>query len=1097
MQNLMSQPDGFDGPNHTQCDKQFTKNVIDYQKRVVAIIDWLLARESELKQRIQLGPPHDAVFSYLLEEYGRHEKFITEIGEFCHTIMECKEDGQEMRENFEHLTDEDRDEVGIQMDTMEVYYEKLKILAIDRLQYLQKIIDERQQTKIEQFEEWLSVIEMKIASSNNIGPDYSAIQRQIKDTGDLMKELQHKQNFLDFMSTVIIFDEVDPESLEIRNKSCETLDERLSNMNRRWTEICRFVEDRTAKLNKAESIWRLLNSEGPQLTSWLNKVEASLNELSGAARNMSDVQPDKVFIAKLLSRSDKIDAEIKSKQSFYTSLESRVRTEVEKLDDPCSMLVIELERKLEDIQDSWNSIMNRKRMLDYTLQALSNPVPKASANCNMIPLPDPITATSNHDLRFNDSLFVDEYPPQNINHTHETSNGHTNKSSSPDNHDKNSSPPPIDEYLPDTKAFDTSISSDTKSLVYGNSCIEHKSLYTNDNESQDELSTTSMTASYPLNMTFLPNDSDIFSGHRQKDNEDLELHLAEQFSRMQNSFTTCDKEDGVHSCRVEEWKHSLESFSTWLKRVETSLGVDSTLENIVNPTTNIHVKSWACLDMKNRLLLLNEIENQIHSTCQSEFDCLILQGQQIIEDLIPEIGENEYEANLKEILEDMAFRYGIVRRCLTERKQEIADKEPWYILLNTLRDSCDQLIEQMGEVLPETNIGVDLITIAQQQDQLIHAKTDLENNIAIQSCIKEAKLFLEFCDTLQRKQINQSHSSLPLESMGQSNVDVTTVMSNHDIWMSFKTLKEDVETQLDRLTLHYSELSQLIEDRLSRLDQVHKEMHALQHRMQELATRLQVAEILKSSWVLIDNLSTEKLSEQLEDLKLYRERLAEIETVQKSMNSIFDWMTQLEVPLSHQNLNRISELNAVWNSIQASVDERQKLIEQAFDNQGASEQKFLNQTLAGYPHWERRVATSRVPYFIDNKSNKTLWDHPKFSDLLKTMDCVKPIVFAAYRTALKLRIVQKKFGIDLLMLEQLKEIFEANDLGSTSQSQVNGSVNQPSRPVNANDSLIGVEQIIYLLKAVYERIQNEEKPSLDVPLSIDLTLNWLLNLYDS
>lgn len=218
--------------------------------------------------------------------------------------------------------------------------------------------------------------------------------------------------------------------------------------------------------------------------------------------------------------------------------------------------------------------------------------------------------------------------------------------------------------------------------------------------------------------------------------------------------------------------------------------------------------------------------------------------------------------------------------------------------------------------------------------------------------------------------------------------------------------------------------------------------------------------------------------------------MGDIESNHKIMNSIFEWMTQSDVPLSQQNLKRIGELNTIWTLILASVEDRQKSIEQAFDDQSGSEQQFLRQTVADLaPRWERRVATSKVPYFIDHELNKTSWDHPKLDELLKTMSCVKQVVFSAYRTALKLRMVQKKFGIDLLMLEQLKEILNSVLANSSLETQ------QPT--MNGNDTLIGVEQIILYLKALYERIQSDEKPSLDVPLSIDLTLNWLLNLYDS
>lgn len=137
-----------------------------------------------------------------------------------------------------------------------------------------------------------------------------------------------------------------------------------------------------------------------------------------------------------------------------------------------------------------------------------------------------------------------------------------------------------------------------------------------------------------------------------------------------------------------------------------------------------------------------------------------------------------------------------------------------------------------------------------------------------------------------------------------------------------------------------------------------------------------------------------------------------------------------------------------------------------------------------------------MPYFIDHDTNKTRWDHPKFTDLLNSMSEIKRYLFSAYRTALKLRLVQDKLSINLLMLEQLKEIFTLiPEPDPTQQTQSNSKNWNPV--ADNNDTLVGVEQIIFYLKAIYERVKSDENSALDVPLSVDLTLNWLLNLYDA
>lgn len=1076
--------------------KQFSAPVIKYQKEVEDIIAWLLAKEEELQDRTNSATLNESTLEDILKEYGWHETFISEICEYCQTIMRSKEDGQEMRDDYDNLTDEDRDEIGIQMDTMIVCYEKLKILAHDRLRELQELVETRQNVKIEQFEEWLSSMELRTPNWKNVEPDYDAIQRQVAEMNELKTELEQKQDFLNFMSSVIIFDEVDS-TLQVRRRSSESLDDRLERINRRWSSICKSVDDRLNRLRIAESIWRLLNFEGPQLRTWLRMIERQLSEMSDAARSQTtnDTPEDKAFIKKLMSRSDKIDAEIKGKQSFYTGLEHRVRNEIDKYDDPCSMLVIELEKKLEDMQDDWNSMMNKKRMLDYSLQALYNPtLTKPETFRNMIPLPDPITTANSNDLQFVacSSSPSTEYSPStsavNYSSKHKAETASYNESSPPMQGSSTSS---------DLRAYDNSISSDIKpadSSLLSASRDQTEQAASDDelDVSHNDLSSTSMTTAQIL--------ADLDDQNHRYEIPKPVIKDANHTSsqKVESNEDSCTK--GSHNCRVEHWRQSLDLFSNWLRSVESSLRIDHIAFDIQDDST---CNRWLKLDVEQQLNILTDVEQQIVSTHQDKFDQLIALGQQISQDLIPEINENLLEANLKKILADVEIRFATVKRCLSERKQKLLSKGRWFRLLGTLRTMSDYIIGMLDSIMPEFDIGVDLITLAQQQDQLIHLKADLEQNRDLTSCKNEAQLFLRLCNCLMRmhqQQYDDSpiHHREPIIDSTLNSDSIDASLSSQptnirDIWSSFKDLREDIESQLDRLNLHQSELYQLIDERLARLDEVQKEMHALQHQMQELAAQLQLAEVLKSNWLEIDaSLSIDQLSEQLEDLKLYRDRLVKIESIHSEMSATYDWMLNTDVPLSQQNIKRLEELNAIWASIESSVQERQKQIEQAFDNQGASEQKFLQQSLNDMPNWERRVATtSKVPYFVNHETNKTSWDHPKFEDIIKSMSTVQHVVFAAYRTALKLHIIQKRLRIDLLMLEQIKDILDMPLEKPTDEAESKRSF------IPNEATLISVEQIISFLKIIYEKIQSEEDESLDVPLAIDLTLNWLLNLYDS
>lgn len=87
--------------------------------------------------------------------------------------------------------------------------------------------------------------------------------------------------------------------------------------------------------------------------------------------------------------------------------------------------------------------------------------------------------------------------------------------------------------------------------------------------------------------------------------------------------------------------------------------------------------------------------------------------------------------------------------------------------------------------------------------------------------------------------------------------------------------------------------------------------------------------------------------------------------------------------------------------------------------------------------------------------------------------------FSAYRTALKLRAIQKKLCLDLVALDSVSEAFELHGLRGQ------------------NDKILDVADMMLVLRAIYSNACGEYPNLVDVPLCVDMALNWLLNVYDS
>lgn len=194
---------------------------------------------------------------------------------------------------------------------------------------------------------------------------------------------------------------------------------------------------------------------------------------------------------------------------------------------------------------------------------------------------------------------------------------------------------------------------------------------------------------------------------------------------------------------------------------------------------------------------------------------------------------------------------------------------------------------------------------------------------------------------------------------------------------------------------------------------------------------------------------------------------------------------------------------------------------------------------------------------------------PRYTEIMFSLSEFNRVRYAAYRTAMKLRSLQEKLGLEFVSLDILAEAFEQHDLGpnvpsvsnnsakekkgSTSgNSKTNGSNSGNTSATNTSSNLaedineelpyelrlIAVPEIISCLKMIFEMVSasaaieaaaidpNEmtggggtmgksrkskgkdakekkeagELPSaanINVPLCVDLCLNWVLALYDA
>uniref|UniRef100_A0A3P9IXP3 ZZ-type domain-containing protein n=1 Tax=Oryzias latipes TaxID=8090 RepID=A0A3P9IXP3_ORYLA len=113
-----------------------------------------------------------------------------------------------------------------------------------------------------------------------------------------------------------------------------------------------------------------------------------------------------------------------------------------------------------------------------------------------------------------------------------------------------------------------------------------------------------------------------------------------------------------------------------------------------------------------------------------------------------------------------------------------------------------------------------------------------------------------------------------------------------------------------------------------------------------------------------------------------------------------------------------------------------------------------------------------------HQTQTTCWDHPKMTELYQSLADLNNVRFSAYRTAMKIRRLQKALCLDLLDIGVAQNTFEQLKLTNNSQP-------------------LSVPDVINCLTSVYDGLEQEYKDLVNVPLCVDMCLNWLLNVYDT
>uniref|UniRef100_A0A8C1T909 Dystrophin related protein 2 n=1 Tax=Cyprinus carpio TaxID=7962 RepID=A0A8C1T909_CYPCA len=257
-------------------------------------------------------------------------------------------------------------------------------------------------------------------------------------------------------------------------------------------------------------------------------------------------------------------------------------------------------------------------------------------------------------------------------------------------------------------------------------------------------------------------------------------------------------------------------------------------------------------------------------------------------------------------------------------------------------------------------------------------------------------------------------------------------------------------------------------DRHRHMERTLERLLQIQATMEELAVALEQAEGVRDAWEPVGDLFIDSLQDHIDATKvIYVCLLATMTDVD------YSWQTSRATALPLSSLPRTDFSKRLFQSL---LIKRLKQLQDAHRDFGPGSQHFLSSSVQ-IP-WERAISPNKVPYYINHQAQTTCWDHPKMTELYQALADLNNIRFSAYRTAMKLRHVQKALRLDLLKLSSLVDVFREQELQHA-------------------EHVMDVVEVIHSLTSLYEKLEEERSVLINIPLCVDMCLNWLLNVYDS
>merc|ERR1719427_1788152 len=441
------------------------------------------------------------------------------------------------------------------------------------------------------------------------------------------------------------------------------------------------------------------------------------------------------------------------------------------------------------------------------------------------------------------------------------------------------------------------------------------------------------------------------------------------------------------------------SSNTWLSNTESRVaGLDGRVEAC-------HAEDEG--DMQSIKDEMNVLEGDISSN-QAMFKRLNETSNAIMTTL--EEGEVKTALQLK--LDDMNDRWSSLGLHMVDIRDRIDGSGEWRQLLSDMNDIKGWLERADSELKSQQPAGPYIESVQQQSEQHEQFKQKLTARIElIEQSLANGQQFLK----------NQDLSAQP-PSGAQSSV-VVGEEENSLVTRAAANL----QVQLEHVDLQWRTLKENSTKWEATINAILELANHLLEDIDCINTCLTDLEKVRDKWQPVSKVDNINIHMQLEEVKNLNERATNLEEQFDNMSASAKELKSHNISLSNRTEGIMEQLHERWKQLLSDCQSRPGNLQNIMRDMDAHHGLIPNGVegavvgLEGSVQepWERGQSLNKVPYFINHDTKTTQWDHPKMTELYTTLAELNAVKYAAYRTSMKLRAIQKACYLDFVELHDM------------------------------------------------------------------------------